>query len=38
MFLGQGSYEITGGLADPPPSPVSDVVQKPLVSKGLTIY
>ena len=37
MFLGQGSYEITGGSADPPP-PVSDVIQKPLVSEGLTIY
>ena len=36
MFLGQGSYEITGGSADTPP--VSDVIQKPLVSEGLTIY
>ena len=33
-FLGQGSYEITGGLAQLPPL-VSNVVPKPLVSKGL---
>ena len=34
MFLGQGSYEITGGR---PPPLVSDVVPKPLVSEGLKI-
>ena len=32
-FLRQGSYEIIGGSARPPP-PVSDVVPKPLVSEG----
>ena len=36
MFLGQGSYEITGGRPDLPPL-VSDVVPKPLVSEGLTL-
>ena len=35
-FLGQGSYEITGGgRPSPPPPLVSDVVPKPLVSEGL---
>ena len=34
-LVGQGSYEITGGLARLPPPPVSDVVLKPLVSEGL---
>ena len=34
-FLGQGSYEITGGSARLLPSLVSDVVPKPLISEGL---
>ena len=35
-LLGQGSYEITGGVDPTPPPPlVSDVVPKRLVSEGL---
>ena len=34
-FLGQGSYEITGGGGSARPPLVSDVVPKPLISEGL---
>ena len=36
-FLGQGSYEITGGRGSARPPLVSDVVPKPLVSEGLRL-